>query len=177
MNGLRFIIGTGCNYDCFYCHHEGCFLSNDILDLSVYEHKIKLLYDFCIKYKIYEIAITGGEPFLYLERLKVLFKYFSKYPFHIVVNSNASLIINNINYVKQLENKIEFHINFSSLNKKTHEKIINKKLFEEEFNSLNLLKETKHIIKLNIICLKSINENELIDINKFAIRNGFFQDI
>ncbi len=36
-----------------------------------------------------------------------------------------------------------------------------------------MLKETKHIIKLNIICLKTINENELVDINKFALRNGF----
>ncbi len=23
INGLRFIVGSGCNYNCFFCYHEG----------------------------------------------------------------------------------------------------------------------------------------------------------
>lgn len=171
INGLRFIIGTSCNYDCFYCHHEGCRNVVDNTDLSYYNYRVKLLYDFCVKNKIYEIAITGGEPFLYIDRLKVLLRYFASKDFHVIINTNASLLCNNFDYINNLQYALEFHVNLSSLTPTIHKQITRKDLFHNEIKSINMLKDTKHVVKLNVICLKTINDKELIEIDKFARNN------
>ena len=173
INGLRFIIGTACNYDCFYCHHEGCYSESCNSDLIDYENKIKLLYEFCIKNEIYEIAITGGEPFLYFDKLSILFKYFSNSKFHVIVNTNASLIHKYADFINNLPCKLEFHVNLSSLKPMVHKEITRTKLFYDEIKSLKMIDTTKHIIKLNIICLKSLNDNELIELNTFATTNNY----
>ncbi len=170
INGIRFIIGSACNFDCFYCHHEGCTMKDKPFKKDDYTNKIKSLQTFCFNNNIHDISITGGEPFLYPEKLKILLEHFAQKPFKLVINSNGSLINKHIPLIKKL-NTIEFHINLSSLNNSTHSKIINKSLLNETFQSLEELKKLQHIVKLNIICLKTINDNELIDLHNYAIKN------
>ncbi len=173
INGLRFIIGTKCNFNCFYCHHEGCVKSDNTFDPCNYEIKIKLLQELCVKQNIHEIAITGGEPFLYIDKLRIILKHFTSPDFHVIINTNASLLDKYIDFLNLLPSKLEFHVNFSSLTPITHKRITQKNLLSEIKNSLASLSNTKHTIKLNIICLKSINDNELIEIDKFARLNGY----
>ena len=173
FNGLRFIIGENCNYNCFYCHHEGCFNKYDTeINIHDYEEKIKKLHKFCLKNKIFNIAITGGEPFLYINRLRILLKYFPPTDFNLVINTNASLINKYKEEVKSWD-KIEFHINLSTLNHQIHENIIQNNFFKQELDSLEFLKETKHKVCLNIICLKKYNDNQLLDLYKYAQDNSF----
>lgn len=172
INGLRFIIGEKCNYDCFYCHHEGCYNLKEEVDLSSYEYKIKMLKKFCQKNDIKDIAITGGEPFLYFKKLKILLDTFDDGNFRITLNTNASLIHMYIDYLNSIK-KIELHINLSSLDKKIHKQITNSNQLDNELKSLYKLKETPHIIKLNIIALKTINEDELVKIHEFSKKNNF----
>lgn len=173
FNGLRFIIGEGCNYDCFYCHHEGCYkINKNLLSLTDYEEKIKKIQQLCLNIKLYDIAITGGEPFLYMDKLRILIKYFNKPPFRLIINTNASLIAQYKDEISSWS-PIEFHINLSSLEKETHKNIIKTDFFEQEMQSLEFLKSTNHKICLNIICLKTYNSDQLIQLYQFAKNNRF----
>lgn len=174
INGIRFIIGTACNYNCFYCHHEGCTDDyHDNCDLSEYERKVELLYEFCIKEGIYEIAITGGEPFFYPERLCILLKYFADERLHCVINTNASLVKRHIDFIEGLSCSLEFHVNLSSLSPLIHRRITRSESLFDEMESLELLAATKHVVKLNVICLKSINDDLLVGIHKYAMSKRF----
>lgn len=172
INGLRFIIGSACNYNCFYCHHEGYRKKDGNFDLNDYIKKINSLKEFCIKNNILDIAITGGEPFLYKEKLNVLFDNFAKKPFRLIVNTNASLLKDNLPLLEKIE-PIELHVNLSTLRKVTHKEIIGKDYFDKELESLNAIKGLGFKVKLNIICLKGINEEDLLPLNEFAKENGF----
>jgi GTP 3',8-cyclase len=176
VKGIRFIIGNNCNFKCFYCHQEGLFCKDNIIDEKSYSTRIKKLRDFCLKEKVNDIAITGGEPFMYPKILKIILKTFEDKNFEIVINTNASLIKPHINYLQNYKN-IEFHINLSSLDKKTHKEITKGELLKNVFDALELLKSTSHKIKLNIIALKNTNSSELINLFQFAKKNNFIPRI
>ena len=171
-NGLRFIIGSGCNYNCFYCHHEGCKTKDNLLDLNDYENKIIKLKEMCKANNIKDIAITGGEPFLYYQKLCIILKHFLDDTFNVVINTNASLISKYKDEISKW-NKVEFHINLSTLNKARHKKIINTDFFEKELESLDFLSTTKHAVRLNIICLKTLNDDELIKLYDYCKNKNF----
>ena len=118
INGIRFIVGSGCNYKCFYCHHEGFEESKKHL---IDNDKLFKLLDYCKYSRIFNISITGGEPFLYYDNTKMILDAFSEPIFKKTINTNASLIHNYFDELSKLH-EIEFHINYSSLKRDIHRK-------------------------------------------------------
>jgi len=171
INGLRFIVGSGCNYNCIFCHHEG--YQNTSYD-SKEEEKLKQIYDFAKANKIKDISITGGEPFLYWNRLNSLLKlYGNDESFRITLNSNFTVADKHFDDVKDYNN-IEYHINFSSLNSSTHENIIKKQYLEKLKQNLADFKSISNSrICLNIPVLGGINSDELVNIFNYCKENGF----
>lgn len=169
INGLRFIIGSGCNYNCFFCHHEG-YNKATYDDLN--KEKIKKLYEFSKAKNIKDISITGGEPFLYWEKLKYLLSTFSDDYFRITLNTNFSLADKYFEEMKKYKN-IEYHINFTTLDKLKHEKIISKKYFSRLKENLEMYKNLSDRICLNIPVLHNINSDELIDIFNYCKKMNF----
>ena len=169
INGLRFIVGSGCNYDCFYCHHEGFQQDNyTIID----DGKLDVLYRFAEDNNITSLSITGGEPFMYWENVKKILDKFSDPKYKITFNSNFALAHK---YYDELQkyNPIEFHINLSSICPETHQAIINRKCLDQVLSNLELFKNSNHVICLNILAIKDINEKELKSLFKYAKINNF----
>ena len=169
IKGLRFIVGSGCNYNCFYCHHEGYYKKDKVVNLS---EKIKKLKDFADQNNINSISITGGEPFIYFEELELILKTFNEKKYTITVNTNLSLLEPNLEKIKNY-NKIEFHVNLSSLNSIEHKNIVRAPLLDNVLKNLQLLKETHHKVCLNIPALKGYNHNELKNLFNYAKENNF----
>lgn len=169
INGLRFIVGNGCNYNCFYCHHEGFFNEQNI---KIDEKKLEKIYKFTQKNNIRNISITGGEPFMYWDNtFKIINQFDSEY-YNKTLNSNISLVDK---YIEQLKtvSPIEFHVNLSSLNACTHQRVVDIKCLSKVLDNLNLLKETHHKICLNIPSLYEFNDDELRKLYFYAKKNGF----
>ncbi len=169
INGLRFIIGSGCNYDCFFCHHEG-YEKKSSLEYDI--KKLTTLKKFAVEQGIKDISITGGEPFIYGEKLKELLSVFNPQFFRITLNTNASLIDEWKDYLKKMS-KIEFHVNLSSLCKEKHISIIKRDYLERVVNNLKLLKELGHDVCLNIPVLNTINDDEIRELFHFCIENQY----
>ena len=139
INGFRFIIGNGCNYNCFYCHHEGITKADNPKD---YKNRIDFISKYAHENNIFNLSITGGEPFLYSNKVLYMLDCFNDPKFRFSINTNATLIAPYIEKLKQYKCQLEFHINVSSLQKETHKKI----------NKTNK-KVTIHIFKLeNVYC-------------------------
>lgn len=169
INGLRFIIGNGCNYNCFFCHHEGyekC--SSNKYNLN----DLEKIYHYAKSNNINDISITGGEPFMYWEKLKYLLFYFGTDNFKITLNTNLILADKYIDYLKELKN-IEYHVNFSSINNESHKRIINATYFQKLLSNLELFKNHNLNVCLNIPVLNTINYDELIEIFNYSKQMGF----
>ncbi len=169
INGLRFIVGNGCNYNCFYCHHEGYFNRKTIV---IDKEKLKKLQQYAKEHGIQNISITGGEPFMYWENTYEILQQFDDNEFNKTLNTNLSLLNQYMDQIDTL-NPIEFHINLSSLNANTHKKIIDRNYLKLVLQNLELLRNTHHKICLNIPVLKEINYDELIELYCFAKERGF----
>lgn len=169
INGLRFIVGSGCNYDCFYCHHEGY---NENLYTIIDDKKLDILYKFAEENNITSLSITGGEPFMYWDNVKKILDKFNDPKYKITFNSNFSLAHKYYNKLLNY-NSIEFHINLSSICPKTHKQIIGRQYLDQVLTNLELFKKSNHKICLNILAIKGINENELKSLFKYAILNKF----
>ncbi|MBS7020477.1 MAG: radical SAM protein [Firmicutes bacterium] len=169
IKGIRFILGNRCNYQCFYCHHEGYFQKKDV---AFDTEKLEAIATYMEKNEIYEISITGGEPFLYWEKLSQILKRFDSGKFHITLNTNLFYLDKYIDEIKKFH-PIEFHVNVSSLHHETHYQITGVHTLNKIISNLQLLKKTNHLICLNMIALKDMNEKELIELYQFCIENQF----
>lgn len=170
INGFRFIIGNGCNLRCFYCHHEGVFKEEKIEDFA---EKIDYIYRFCCENNITNLSITGGEPLLYKERLLCILDKFNNEKFNFSINTNGVLIDKYIDCFDKLNQKIEFHINLSSLKPETHKKITGTDFLPVQLSNLEKIKKTKLKICLNCILLKSINDDEINDLIQYSKDRDF----
>lgn len=169
INGLRFIVGNGCNYNCFYCHHEGYFNNNKI---NINIENLKKLKKFTLKNNISNISITGGEPFLYWENTKKILTEFNDPFYRKTLNSNFSLADNYIDEINSFNN-IEFHINLSSLDPNTHKRIIEREYLKKVLKNLEMFRDSKHTICLNIPVIKGVNNDELISLYNYAKERNF----
>ena len=170
INGMRFIIGNRCNYNCFYCHHEGVF--NEKVDEN-YADKIDKIFKYCDNNNINSLSVTGGEPLLYINKLKYILNKFNDAKFKFSINTNAILISKYIDYFESLNCRIEFHINVSSLNQNVHEFISGSKLYNTLMQNLQLLKNSKHKVCFNTILLKDVNDSEVYKFLEFCKENNF----
>ena len=70
--GIRFIVTSLCNCDCTYCHNEWEPKTGPVSALE--QEKIAELIAGAKKLGATEVAITGGEPLLKIDRVKTILK-------------------------------------------------------------------------------------------------------
>ena len=59
INGLRFIVGSECNYNCFYCHKEG-FCESKYIEID--DDKLE---------KLYQISFISSTTILRPQKLQM----------------------------------------------------------------------------------------------------------
>lgn len=170
INGFRFIIGNGCNYNCFYCHHEGITKADNPKDCK---NRIDFISKYAHENNIFNLSITGGEPFLYSNKVLYMLDCFNDPKFRFSINTNATLIAPYIEKLKQYKCQLEFHINVSSLQKETHKKITGTNMYEQLFKNIKLISDAKLKVCFNTILLKGINSNEICEMLDFCKKNGY----
>ncbi|MHA1339202.1 MAG: GTP 3',8-cyclase MoaA [Promethearchaeota archaeon] len=162
---LRISITSICNLNCIYCHREGHNSLNkaDFLTLE----QISKIADICNKFGINTVKITGGEPLLHPKIVEIV-KIFAEKP----NITDVSLTTNGTKLESlcfQLKNAGLNRINIGcdsirntsikNLNK------IEKGIFVAKKAGINP-------IKLNMVVLKGINENEINDLINYCKKNS-----
>ena len=172
VNGIRFIIGNKCNYNCFYCHHEGVF-SEEQEPEQEFKDKIDIIYKYCEEHNVTSLSVTGGEPLLYIQKLKYILDKFNDKKYRFSINTNAILIDRYVDYFNNLNSNLEFHINVSSLDSKTHQIISGTKLYNKLMSNLELLTDKNFKVCLNTIFLKGVNDHEVYDFIDYCEDRNF----
>lgn len=175
----RFIVNYGCNYDCWFCHHEGWKdeerKNAGYMDFAKAVNLLKILYD--LGYR--RVTFSGGEPTLH-PFLNDLVREAHTLGFHITVVTNGSMLqrittyeyidtlnisihtFDNEEYKLNTHNKFEIHTIIENINQLQNDyplldlrvnTVINTYLKDHLIEVLNSIKKVKRIKLIEVFPL------------------------
>ena len=165
INYLRVSVTDRCDLRCVYCMKEKMqFLPRkDILTLE----EIERLCDNFIDLGIEKIRLTGGEPLVRSDIIKLIeklnYKKSIKNLKEITLTTNGTLLKK---YAKQLkDNGIErINVSLDTINPVKYNQITRFGNIEKVFDGINEALENDIKIKINTVVIKDFNENEIEDL-------------
>ena len=164
---LRITLTNRCNVNCLYCHHDGMVKSKD-------EMTSDELYTICKvakKIGVRKIRLSGGEPLLKKDIVETVEKIASLDFKDISMTTNGILLEK---YAQDLKDAGLNRVNVSldTLDRKTYE-IITKKDYLEDAKKgiLKAVEVGLYPVKINMVIMKGINQNEIKDMFKFCKEN------
>lgn len=164
---LRITITNRCNVNCVYCHHDGMVTSRE-------EMTADELYTICKiakKLGVQKIRLSGGEPLIRKDIVEIVEKINSLGFKDISMTSNGILLEE---YAQGLKDAGLNRINVSldTLNRETYEFITRKDYLESaKAGILKAVEVGLYPVKINMVIMKDINQNEVKDMFKFCKEN------
>ena len=167
---MRISITQQCNLTCKYCHREGESDSRSPTR-EMTPAEIAKIVELTTKLGITKVKLTGGEPFLREDVIEIIER--------ISPNLNdVSMTTNGIlldKYGETLKTAGLHRINISvdTLQPDTYENLTGKNLLSEVINGIDTVKNNGiQPIKLNMVIMKGVNENEIQDMIKSTFYKG-----
>ena len=164
---LRITLTNRCNVNCLYCHHDGMVKSKD-------EMTADELYTICKiakKIGVRKIRLSGGEPLLKKDIVEIVEKIASLGFKDISMTTNGILLEK---YAQDLKDAGLDRVNVSldTLNRETFEFITKKDYLEDAKKGiLKAVEVGLYPVKINMVIMKDINQNEIDDMFEFCKEN------
>ena len=151
---IRFLVTNACNYNCYFCHHEGETGSNFIRNELSVEDYLNL-------YKIYSdmenwngITISGGEPLLYrniIELCKKLHYAGGK----ITIVTNGYLLMDKIDLLKYVD---RINISIHTLNEQKYNEIVGlENVFGKVIHGLKMVRKLYPDLEIRLNITPTVN--------------------
>ena len=144
---IRFLVTQSCDFDCFFCHHEG------ILESTLERLSIE---DYLILYELYSdmenwngVTISGGEPLLYRQIDELCQKLYEKGA-KITLVTNGHYLLEKLNVLKYVN---QINVSIHSLDENIYSEITGRKnILSSVINNLRIVRNTypNLIIRINI---------------------------
>ena len=164
---LRITLTNRCNVNCLYCHHDGMVRSSD-------EMTADELYTICKiakKIGVRKIRLSGGEPLLKKDIVEIVEKIASLDFKDISMTTNGILLEK---YAQELKDAGLDRVNVSldTLDRETFEFITKKDYLEDAKRGiLKAVEVGLYPVKINMVIMKDINQDEIDDMFKFCKEN------
>jgi len=170
LNYLRVSITDRCNLSCIYCKPERCVPKLEHKDILSYEEILRLM-GIVIPLGISKVRLTGGEPLVrkgvcdFISRLTALHGL-----------KDVSLTTNGIFLKKKLE-RIKaagirrLNVSLDSLDRDKYREITGFDGFQEVWEGLDMARKMGFDpIKVNVVVMRGINDNELLDFARLTFK-------
>ena len=170
---LRITLTNRCNVNCIYCHHDGMQHSKD----EMTSQEIYTLCKIAKKIGVEKIRLSGGEPLLKKDIIDIITKISSLNFKDISITTNGILLNE---YAQDLKNAGLKRVNVSldTLNKDTYQFITKKDYLEKAKKGiLKAVEVGLYPVKINMVILNGINNEEIKDMFKFCQKNNIVLQI
>jgi len=159
-NYLRISLTERCNLRCFYCMPaEGVALSPKEHIMSSSE--IITIAKKFVELGVNKIRLTGGEPMVRKDFSEIV-EGLSSLPISLAITTNGVLIDQYIDLFTS--KKIEkINISIDTLEKEKFNNITRRDYFDRVMNNIHSLLQKNIIPKLNVVLIKGVNDNEIVD--------------
>lgn len=167
---LRISLTEKCNLRCTYCMPaSGIPLSPSSHLMTATEiFEIAKLF---VNHGVTKIRLTGGEP-LVRKDFECIVKKLAQLDVEIAITTNGILLERYLPLLVQL-NITNITISIDSLQPKKNELITRRNYFEVVWKAIKALRSYTSEVKLNVVLLKGVNDNEIIDFIKLTKNNAY----
>ncbi len=173
INYLRISVTDRCNLKCIYCMPSGVVHRLRHEEILTYEEILRLV-RIATKLGIDKVRVTGGEPLIrrgiyeFLSELTAIEKIAD-----VSITTNGILLKDNIEKLKASGIK-RINISLDTLKKDRYKKITG---FDGFHNVWEAIFEAHNMgfdpVKINVVVMKGINEDEIADLARLSINNPF----
>ncbi len=164
---LRISITNRCNVDCIYCHHDGMLSSSS-------EMTPDEIYEVCKIAKslgVEKIRLSGGEPLIRRDIVEIVEKINTLGFRDLSITTNGLYLDK---YAQDLKNAGLDRVNVSldTLDSKVYKMITGADLLDKAISGILKSKEVGiYPVKINMVVMKDINTDELLDMFEFCKEN------
>lgn len=167
---LRISVTKNCNFRCRYCMpNTPEIIDEHLIPLPKMLEFIKVAMDYGVK----KVRITGGEPLLrkdLSEFIRSIYEY--KDDVEVALTTNAYYLSSFAKSLKEAGLK-RINVSLDSLDSNKIKLISKKDALGQILKGIDEAKIAGLKIKLNMVPLKGINDDEIISMLEFANKNGF----
>ena len=173
LNYLRISITDRCNLQCLYCMPFGGIIKLRHEEILTYEEILRLV-RFSVNLGVEKVRLTGGEPLLrkgiygFIKRLTA-----------IPGLKDISLTTNGVYLKKNLERLRSagikrLNISLDTLHREKYKKITGFDGFQQVWEAIESAKKMGfQPIKINMVVIKGVNDDELPDFARFSQKNPY----
>ncbi len=159
---LRLAVTDRCNLRCQYCMPAQGINIVDRKELLTYKEMYRIT-RVLSELGVNKVRLTGGEPFVRKDFVKFLEMLdFNDLLDEINITTNGALIRKHIKTIERLKIK-SINLSIDSLDKKKFADITRRDVFDEVYETLELLEKSNINLKLNVVVQSGINTDELAD--------------
>jgi cyclic pyranopterin phosphate synthase len=173
INYLRVSITDRCNLRCVYCTPPDGERRLRHRDILRYEELLRIV-RIALKLGIKKIRLTGGEPFVrkgiheFIPMLMAL-----KGLDDVSLTTNGVYLKDNLEMLKAAGIK-RINVSIDSLNRVKFKRITRFDYFSEVWKGIEKARDMGfYPIKLNVVIMKGINDNEVLDFGRLAIEHPY----
>lgn len=157
---LRISITEHCNMRCTYCMPEDGIALTPKPNLMTADEIVSIAQTF-VNLGVTKIRLTGGEPLVRKDAKEIMLRL-GKLGINLSITTNGILVPNFIETFREAGiNTI--NISIDSLAEDKFNRITRRNYFKTVQQNILLLLNEKFNVKLNVVLIKSFNDNEIID--------------
>lgn len=167
-NYLRISLTERCNLRCSYC------MPLEGVPLLPKEHimnadEIFAISKLFVNAGVSKIRFTGGEPLLRKDFPEII-ERISALPVKMSITTNGISINRHINLLKKYDLR-SINLSLDTLDAEKFKKITFRDYFQRVYDNLFLLMSEGFNVKINVVLIKGINDNEILDFINFTKNN------
>lgn len=168
INGLRISVTENCNFNCFYCHREGCPESSREMSPDEIGSIVKIASEFGVE----KVKITGGEPLLRDDIVEIVAASIKPGIREVSMTTNGTMLSDKAQELAEA-GLDRVNISLDTLDAEKFVRITHNGSLEKVLEGINAALEAKLVpIKLNMVLLKGVNEDEVDRMISFAGERG-----
>lgn len=167
---IRISVTKNCNFRCLYCMpNTPEIIDERVIPLPKMLEFLKIAMDFGVK----KIRITGGEPLLRKDLSTFIARIYAyKSDVEVALTTNAYFLVREAVNLKNAGLK-RINISLDSLKAEKIAQISQKDALSKIMDGIFTAKDAGLKIKLNMVALRGVNDDEIIDMLCFAAKNDF----
>lgn len=157
---LRISLTERCNLRCTYCMPEEGIELRDRSHFMTTEEIVEMAKTF-VSLGVKKIRLTGGEPLIKKDIRNIILQL-AELPIELTLTTNAILINKHLDTLKEAGIK-SLNVSIDSLVEEKFNEITRRKDFQKVKDNIDLLIDNGFDLKLNVVLMKGINDDEVID--------------
>ncbi|MFD2584596.1 GTP 3',8-cyclase MoaA [Pedobacter vanadiisoli] len=165
---LRISLTDNCNFRCFYCMPEEEYDFAPASRLMQTDEIIKLAEIF-VANGVKKIRLTGGEPLVRKDAAQII-TALGKLPVELVITTNGTRIAEMLPVLKEAGIRT-VNISLDTLQPEKFFMITRRDVFHQVRSNVELLLQHKIKVKVNMVVMKGLNDNEINDFISWTKHN------